>query len=236
MNTIIMFAAALLPVALLLLYILKKDTRPEPTGRLVKAVLWGAGMCVPAALVEMAISMAVYNGENTTILGTTIDAFFVVALTEEGFKLLALWIALRKNPFFDEHFDPIVYTVCVGLGFAAIENITYIFGEEEWLYIAIGRALLAVPGHYAFAVIMGYYYSLYHFTDHSRRAAVLILLAPVLAHGVYDALALGGTVDPSIAGVCFFILIWFCIKMHKFAREKIVEQVEKDSRNEDRNI
>ena len=180
--------------------------------------------------------MAVFKGEHTPILGTTIDAFFVVALTEESFKLLALWIVLRKNPFFDEHFDPIVYAVCVGLGFAAIENVTYIFGEEEWVYIAIGRALLAVPGHYAFAVIMGYYYSLYHFTDHSRRAAVLILLAPVLAHGVYDALALGGTVDPSIAGVCFFILIWFCIKMHKFAREKIVEQVEKDSRNEDRNI
>jgi RsiW-degrading membrane proteinase PrsW (M82 family) len=96
------------------------------------------------------------------------------------------------------------------------------------LGVAIVRALLAVPGHYAFAVLMGYYYSLYHFVDRSTRTAVYILLVPVLAHGIYDAIALTGTVDASIGALAAFALIYFCVKMHKFAKKKIVAQIEKD--------
>ena len=115
------------------------------------------------------------DGEPTTLIGSTMQAFVVAALPEESFKLLALWLVLRKNPFFDEHFDGIVYAVCVELGFAAVENIFYVFSEEEWVTVAISRALLAVPGHYAFAILMGYYYSVYHFVDHSPKVAACIL-------------------------------------------------------------
>ena len=156
----------------------------------------------------------------------------VAALPEESFKLLALWLILRHNPYFDEHYDGIVYAVCVGLGFAAFENVFYIVGEEEdWIGVAISRALLAVPGHYAFAVLMGYYYSVYHFVDHSPRIAARILLVPVLAHGVYDALALSGTVNPYIGGLSFLVLIYFCIKVHKVAKTKIIAQIERDKAN-----
>ena len=191
--------------------------------------MYGAGICIPVAIVEALVDNAIFGGEPTTLFGTTIQAFFVAALPEEGFKLLALWLILRKNPFFDEHFDGIVYAVCVGLGFAAIENIAYVVSEEEnWLGVAIARALLAVPGHYAFAVLMGYYYSLYHFVDRSPRTAACVLLVPVLAHGVYDAIALGGIVNPYIGSISTFVLIYFCVKMHKFARTKIVAQIERD--------
>lgn len=157
------------------------------------------------------------------------QAFVVAALPEESFKLLALWLVLRKNPYFDEHFDGIVYAVCVGLGFAAIENIFYVFSEEEWVTVAISRALLAVPGHYAFAILMGYYYSVYHFVDHTPKVAACILLVPVAAHGVYDALAMSGLVNPYIGGLGFFVLIWFCVKMHKVAKGKIIAMIEKDN-------
>ena len=53
-------------------------------------------------------------------------AFFVAAAPEEGAKLLALWLLLRKNPHFDEDFDCIVYSVFVSLGFATLENIGYV--------------------------------------------------------------------------------------------------------------
>ena len=166
-----------------------------------------------------------------TLIGTTMQAYVIAALPEESFKLLALWLVLRKNPYFDEHFDGIVYAVCVGLGFAAIENIFYVLSEKEWVSVAISRALLAVPGHYAFAILMGYYYSVYHFVDHSPKIAVCILLVPVAAHGVYDALAMSGLVNPYIGGLSFFVLIWFCVKMHKVAKEKIVAVIEKDQQN-----
>ena len=230
MDILILLVAALLPAILLWYYIWKQDPQPEPTNWLLKAVLYGVVICIPVAILETLIEKIIFEGEPTTLFGTTIQAFFVAALLEESFKLLALWLVLRKNPFFDEHFDGIVYAVCVGLGFAALENVFYVVSEEEnWVGIAIARAFLAVPGHYAFAILMGYYYSLYHFVDRSPRTAACILLIPVLVHGAYDAIALSGTVNPYIGGLSTFVLIYFCIKMHKFARGKILAQMEKDS-------
>ena len=194
-----MLLAALLPAFLLFLYIWKKDPQKEPTRWLIKAFLWGTA----------------------TFLGA--------AIPEEAVKLFALWMVLRKNPFFDEHFDGIVYAVCVGLGFAAVENVKYVFSSEEaWAFTAIARALLAVPGHYAFAVLMGYFYSLYHFVDRSPRTALCILLVPVLAHGIYDALAMSGMVNEYVGGIAFFVLIYFCVKMHKAANKKVLVLIEKD--------
>lgn len=229
MNIPIILAAALLPAALLWLYIWKKDPQKEPTSWLVKATLWGVAICIPVAVLELVIDATLFwGGEPTSLFGTTIQAFFVAALPEEAAKLFVLWLLLRKNPFFDEHFDGIVYAVCVGLGFATIENIFYLFGEEEWVTIALSRALLAVPGHYAFAILMGYYYSLHHFVDHSRKTAVCILWIPVLAHGIYDALAMSGIANEYVGGIAFFVLIYFCTKMHKVASKKVMALIEKD--------
>ena len=229
MSGWIMLAAAILPAAMLWLYIWKKDSQPEPTSWLVKAVLLGIGICIPVVIVEIGIEMFLYSVGivPTNLVGTTMQAFVVAAIPEEAFKLLALWLILRKNPYFDEHFDGIVYAVCVGLGFAAIENVFYILGEEEWMSVAISRALLAVPAHYAFAILMGYYYSVYHFVDHSTKNAIYILLVPVMVHGIYDTIVFSASVNPYIGGLSFFVLIFFCIKMHKVARSKVRRLIEK---------
>ncbi len=234
MDLIILLSAALLPAILLWLYIWKKDTHKEPTYLLLKAVLLGVAIIIPVAILESGIEAMIFGveGKPTSLLGTTTMAFVVAALPEETFKLFALWMLLRKNPYFDEHFDGIVYAVCVGLGFAAFENIMYVFSEEDWVSTAIVRALLAVPGHYAFAILMGYYYSVYHFVDHSPKIAAYVLLMPVLAHGTYDALAMSGIVSPVLGGLSFFALIYFCVKMHKVAKAKVLVLVEKDENND----
>lgn len=231
MRIIIILSSALLPAILLWMYIWKKDTQKEPTSWLVKSVLWGIAIIIPVTILESGIEAMLFGveGKPASLFGTTTMAFVVAALPEEAFKLLALWMVLRKNPYCDEHFDGIVYAVCVGLGFAAMENIMYVFGEEDWFSIAIVRALLAVPGHYAFAILMGYYYSVYHFVDHSPKVAACVLLIPVLAHGTYDAIAMSGIVSPVIGGLSFSVLIYFCVKMHKVARAKVLALVEKDN-------
>jgi RsiW-degrading membrane proteinase PrsW (M82 family) len=230
MDAILIISAALLPAILLFLYIWKKDPQKEPTSQLLKGVLFGALIIIPVGIVEYIIQMILFGGgEPSSLLGTTALAFLVAAVPEECFKLLALWLLVRRNPYFDEHIDGIVYAVCVGLGFAAVENIGYLFGNsEEWVAVAITRSLLAVPGHYAFAVIMGYYYSLYHFVERSQTNRRNILLMPILAHGIYDALAMTGMVSPIVGGICFFVLIWFCIKMHKFAYKKMLVHLKND--------
>ena len=221
---------AIAPALLLLAYIYWRDPQKEPVNELIKAVIWGILICVPVAFVELWVHGVLFGagGEPTTIVGSTAKAFLVAAVPEESAKLLALWLILRKNPHFDEHFDGIVYAVFVGLGFAAVENVFYIVGKDNWMSIAIGRALLSVPGHYAFAVLMGYYYSLYHFVERSTKNAIAILLVPVMAHGVYDALIMSGAVNPMIGGIAFLVLIYFCIKMQKEARRKLISMIERD--------
>lgn len=234
MKAILILTVALLPAIALLYYIWKKDKQKEPTSWLMKAVMWGVAICIPVAILEMIIQTALFGeGTPSNIVETTSMAFFVAALPEEACKLLALWLVLRNNPYFDEHFDGIVYAVCVGLGFAAFENVGYVFSQEDWMSTAIMRSLLAVPGHYAFAILMGYYYSVYHFVDHSPKVAVFVLLFPVLAHGGYDAIAMSGMVSPFIGGISFFVLIYFCIKMHKVARAKMLALLQRDEYNQD---
>ena len=101
----IILSAALFPAILLWLYIWKKDTQKEPTSWLVKAVLWGVAICIPVALVEGGIEALLFgvDGKPSSLFGTTTMAFIVAALPEETFKLFALWMILRKNPYFDEH-------------------------------------------------------------------------------------------------------------------------------------
>lgn len=231
MNGLIMVAMGLLPSLLLFLFIWKKDPVPEPFGQLFKGLYYGAIICIPVATVELVVSRILLGADGpTTLLGTTVQAFFVAAIPEEAFKLLALWLLVRKNPHFDEHVDGIVYAVCVGLGFAAVENVAYLFDNaENWHIVAVMRALMAVPGHYAFAVLMGYYYSMYYFVERSTRNYILILVAPVLAHGCYDALLMASQVNPYVGVIGFFVTVWLCIKLHRHCYQKILAQIKRDS-------
>ena len=232
MDVLFIIFAALLPAILLWTYIWRKDQKKEPFAWLAKATIYGIIICFPVAIVEMGISALLFypEGNPTTVLGTTANAFLVAAIPEELFKLLALWLVLRKNPYFDEHFDGIVYAVCVGLGFAAFENVLYLFDNiENWMSVAFVRSLMAVPGHYAFAILMGYYYSKHHFVDHSRKTAALIIIAPVLAHGLYDALLMTSMVNVVLGGICFIITIVLVCKLHVYARKKIASMIDTDN-------
>ena len=193
-----------------------------------------SGSGVPScgvAFFENWVNNLIFGGaEPTTLFGSTIKAFLVAAVPEESAKLLALWLLLRNNKVFDEHFDGIVYAVFVSLGFAAIENVGYVLmAGENWMSTALMRALLAVPGHYAFAILMGYYYALYHFVERSKRNAWFMFLMPVLAHGVYDSIAMSGSVNPIAGAISFFVLIYFCIKLQKAAQGKIQDLIAKNN-------
>ena len=230
MTYLIALAVALLPAIILWIYIFKKDAKPEPKGQIWKAILLGAATVIPIVWMETCVSNFLFGegGQATSFISHCADAFLVAAIPEEAFKLLALWIVLRKNPYFDEHFDAIVYSVCVGLGFATVENIGYVVGDGDWASVGIMRAIFSVPGHYAFAVLMGYYYAQYHFVKRSFLNWLGIFWVPVIAHGIYDAIVMNIGINDYLVLPIIALLIFFCVKMHKVCKKKITAQLELD--------
>lgn len=233
MNNYIILLIALLPVVILVYYIYHKDKKsPEPTGQLVKAFLWGI-LSVPLSLcISIPLGLiGVYPTEATSILGSVSAAFFGAAIPEEIAKFIMLWLLLRKNPYFDEKMDGIVYAVCVSLGFAALENIMYLFSNaESYLSVGIARAIFAVPGHFCFGILMGYYYSLAKFYPKTpTKNKVLILAAPIIVHGLYDSILFIINVTPAISGVLLIVFLIFCHKMWKYGSKSIADHLCRDN-------
>ncbi len=234
MEPIIVILTALAPVIILLSYIYCKDkSSPEP----VKSLLKAFGFGVVSVFVSLAIStplgaLGFYPDNPTTIFGCICTSFFGAAIPEEIAKLLMLWLLLRKNRYFDEEMDGIVYAVCVSLGFAALENIMYLFtNAEAYLSVGIARAIFAVPGHFCFGITMGYYYSLVKFyPKYPDNKKILVLLAPILVHGLYDSILFIIDVLPWVSGALTILFIIFCFKMWKYASHRIKEHLDRDSK------
>lgn len=232
MQIALVILAALVPVAVVLWYIIRKDkAKPEPSKWLWKAFWFGilSALIALAVLIPVSLVFGLDTDAETypSILSAFADAFFEAAIPEELAKFLMLWLLLRKNPFFDEKFDGIVYAVCIGMGFAGLENVLYLFdGLEDgsWISTGISRALFAIPGHFLFAVMMGYYYSIWHFgIDRSTKAKIMILLAPILAHGLYDGIIMSMHVNEILSVAGMFVFLFFLSKLRKKGTEKINE-------------
>lgn len=150
--------------------------------------------------------------------------FIGVALLEELGKWIILVAVTRKSKHFNSLFDGLIYSVFVSLGFAGLENIMYVT-RYGWM-TAYARAFTAVPGHMFFGVLMGYWYSMWHMHSKARgvesllisigkidggrkpfptkRYAVFSLVAPVIAHGLYDYCC---TIDTKLAVVAFYVVV-----------------------------
>ena len=222
-------AAALLPAIVLLRYIYRHDTvEKEPPGLLLQLLGLGVVSALCAGVIEVLAQ---------TVLDRLVDpaspayvvilAFLVVALAEEGMKLFFLRRRTWREPAFNYRFDGIVYAVFVSLGFAAFENVQYVlrYGPS----VALPRAVLAVPGHMSFAVVMGVFYSRARFCENRgdergcRHALWSGYLAAVSLHGFYDACAMIGS------GVSTVLFLVFVIWMFRMAYRLVKRESAADS-------
>ena len=222
MNIILI--TALLPVAVLLIFIYSKDRyNKEPVGKLLLTFFVGCMSMVPASLMEQMLSA--FQPAHP-IVAAIFDGYVVAGLSEELWKLLLLMLVIWRSRHFDEYFDGIVYATYLSLGFAFIENVMYVFSSTDPMGTAFMRGLLAVPAHFLFAVTMGYYLSIAKFDPEKRPTHLLkALLYPALLHGTYDALlmvndALGGNVA-FVSGVLTIVFIYFDIKLWRWGLRRI---------------
>lgn len=220
--------AALIPAIVLLRYIYRRDwIEKEPAPLLVRLLLQGVLSAFAAIVLEsigMAILPAVVSPE--TNLYYILLAFVVVAVSEEGAKLFFLKRRTWREPNFDYMFDGIVYSVFVSLGFAAFENVKYVF--EYGLSVAFSRAVLAVPAHMAFAVFMGIFYGRARCLANRGQALAaksnlaMGFLSAVLFHGFYDSCLMIGS-NLSLA-----IFIGFVVFMYFFVSRVVKAAAEED--------
>ncbi|MBP5663538.1 MAG: PrsW family intramembrane metalloprotease [Bacteroidales bacterium] len=215
---------SILPVVILLGYIYLKDKNErEPLGLLLKAFFCGTLVAVLILLWGVFEGIAGFSltafAENSAVL----KSFFQAAIPEEGLKFLFLYWLIWNNKEFNEHFDGIVYAVFVSMGFACVENILYVYSGGFGTGVA--RALLAVPGHFLFAVIMGYFFSRARFTPLKRKYLLaMAFICPVLAHGLYDTLCFAMEMygeSTGLSSVLNVVFIAFDIKLWQIGLKAI---------------
>lgn len=206
--------AAVLPAAILLRYVYLHDTiEKEPAGLLLLLLGSGVLSALCAGVVE-GLLQPILNRlvEPGTFWHTVLLAFVVVAAVEETAKYVFLKRGSWEHPAFDYRYDGIVYAVFVSLGFAAYENIQYVL--HYGLSVAFPRALLAVPGHMAFAVFMGVFYGRakrcerdgYEVAAKMSRGIGLVLA--IFFHGFYDCCAMLGTGGATIVFLLFVAVMY----------------------------
>ncbi|MCR4664955.1 MAG: PrsW family intramembrane metalloprotease [Paludibacteraceae bacterium] len=227
-DLLLLIFAGVLPAILIIVYIYIKDKyQREPLIQIVRGFAYGVVAAIIAILLEIVIQWVIGTMPEGWA-GAMIEAFVVAAMPEEAAKLLMLYLLLRSNPDFDERFDGIVYATCVGMGFAASENIIYLVAHQVWVPVAMARAIFAVPGHFLFAVAMGYFYSRLYFDTADIKTALAVYFAPVLLHGIYDGLLFASKAEPGWSTMLVIVFYIFFFRMFKFGRKRINEQLERD--------
>ncbi len=255
----VLLILALLPAVALCIYIYIKDrVEKEPIGLLLLLLVFGALSALPVlaisavtdpiihALFASRVSFdelgnAYVTSDAAWYAYNAVDNFLGVALIEEFCKWMVLWIVTRRNRQFNCTFDAVVYAVFVSLGFAALENVLYAFSYG--LETVLMRAVISVPGHMFFGVLMGFYYSRWkvchtaavlervyvregRFAPKSplisgKRALVCSVLIPVLAHGFFDfALSVGSALFIVLFYVSLAFLYFHCFRtVRRMSRE-----------------
>lgn len=221
--------AAVLPAIFLLSYIYKEDTiEKEPASLLWALLLMGVLAALVSIVIEELIdSYLVMVLDSKSTAYSIVSAFLGVAAVEEGTKFLLLKLRTWKDPNFNYRFDGVVYAVFVSLGFAAFENVGYVFGYG--LSVSVSRAFLAIPGHMAFAVFMGAFYGRAKLCrDLGNRAGcfwnlLCAYLTAVFLHGFYDACAMIGTGTSTMVFI-LFVIIMYIVVYNKVKRESQTDE------------
>ena len=213
---------AIIPVVVLIIFLLAVDRfDKEPIRLLGKVFLFGMLSSIPILIIEMIlVNFNIFTG----ILGIIFQAFIIAGLTEEFMKRMVVMKIAYRHPAFNEKMDGIIYCAFAALGFAAAENVMYLFSYfQDSPSVALYRAIFSVPGHMLFAVTMGYYLALSKYAESpglSRKFYSRSLIYPVLLHGTFNTI-LSLNMPIFLVFIPFIIFLWVynMKKLNKFYKE-----------------
>jgi len=185
MEIVLLALLAVIPSLLLMWFFHARDRFPEPPGVLWRTFLFGV-LTIPAAVaIELALARISIRIAPQA-LSSLFDAFVVAALVEETLKLVVIRLYSLRRKAFDEVMDGLVYGAASGLGFATLENVMYVFTQDNGLAVGIMRALVSVPGHACWGALLGFYTARGLLSGRPFRGMLTGLAIAVLLHGMFD--------------------------------------------------
>jgi RsiW-degrading membrane proteinase PrsW (M82 family) len=192
-NYILFIILGFLPSLVWLIFYLRRDVHPEPKEMVIKIFIYGMGVTIFAAFIEL-ISCNYLEGLSlSSFLKVALQFFIAIALVEEIMKYLVVHFGVLRNPEFDEPIDAMIYMIIAGLGFAAIENILVLFPITP--PVVLGKTLLTSLGRFVSATLLhalasaniGYFLALSFFNTKNRLRLILFgIITSTLLHGIYN--------------------------------------------------
>jgi len=221
-----------------LFYYLTKDIHPEPKKMIVKIFLWGALITVPVFFVQIGLTNLLDMFAMNSIVKNIVYWFLVIAFSEEFFKYLVVRAKVFNSPHLDEPLDIMLYMVISALGFAAIENILYLFSPigqmslgqviDRTLLVDLIRFIGAVFLHTLCSAIVGYSLAISFYKAKNKKLifGIGILVATVL-HGFYDfsIMTLTGQSNINIVIPLIIILILSFLVFSGFEKLKKMKSI-----------
>lgn len=202
--------------ALLMFFYFRDRYKKEPLWPIFLAFVLGAFVTLPASASSSFLQrLTGWLRPGTGIAQIFLGTIFIVALVEEGWKFFVIRFYCYHRPEFDEPYDGIMYSTAVALGFATLENILYVFtpGVLGGWRTGILRAVMAVPSHAFYGVLVGFFLGEAKFSRSSAEANLLGLIGfvlAVIAHGLYDFIVIALPHRPLLSGslIVFSVLAW----------------------------
>ena len=194
---IIYIVLGLLPSLTWLSYYLTKDLHPEPKKMILKIFLWGALITVPVYFVQLGLQSLLAMTNFDPLTTGILYWFFIIALSEELFKYFVVKLKVIDSPHLDEPIDLMIYMVISALGFAAVENILYLFSPvgqlsfnqiiDRSLIVILVRFIGATFLHTLCSSVIGY--SMVISVSKAERKFMPLIFGislAILLHGLYD--------------------------------------------------
>ena len=203
-SPLFIYLATIIPPIFLGLIVWKSDKFPEPGKFLVTAFMLGVSIFLPLDFLIIFAEdyLAPFLGLNLELIKEWEDGgnfprgefafknFFRAAYLEEGLKFAFLIFVCVRLDALNEPIDAIVYGAAIGLGYAAMENLFYLYAPDAWSLETVKNRYYPLIMHLGFGVVMGWLLSLSLFDETSkfkrRFLIVLSLLVPVIYHGTYN--------------------------------------------------
>ncbi len=234
-NYLFALILGIMPSAIWLIFYLGKDIHPEPKKWLFLVFISGI------AITPLAIGIQWQAIEFFNFLHSAFPVFFSaflknmaiifigIAAIEEFFKYLAVRIAMKHNPFFDEPEDAMIYMIVAALGFAAVENIIIVHSYLPSVFISPTQPLATLALRFVGATflhtlssaIVGFYYAL-SLTDINQSGArhyqiiAKGLIIAIFLHGIFNYFILISEYSSAIYfSIPLFIILIFISKDFK---------------------